>query len=422
MEREEHDRHDVENRQRAQYEADYEHPEGPMPNPDRQPRSQIVTATQGDVAAQVGDNDDDMAITAFPALAPRHRSIAYPDNFKPNIQKYDDRSDPNIWLSTYYVAVKAAGDNFDHVAAYFPLVMGNAPSLWLNNLPAGSITSWADLSQAFMSNFQATYNRPGNTLNLGRVTMKANERLRDYINRFFENRNTCVGVWDDQVIDSYKKGLRDHNVFEKIHESGATKVVPLTEVVNKLIDTEEALVNQFDHDGKQDADTSSAAGDSSSKFCKRPSEVLTTGGRRPSTFNIEEFNAVLDSPCTFHEGGTHTVCECQQFKRAFRTPEDPKGPRSDGDRSSTSRYNNNHRGDQRGRQDNDRRDDRRRDNHQPEDRRDKRDLPPPPEIGNPNSPFKQAKRSINMMVGSLKSSSSRRRYPKDNREVQLIHT
>jgi hypothetical protein len=32
------------------------------------------------------------------------------------------------------------------------------------------------------------------------------------------------------------------------------------EVVNKLIDTEEALVNQFDHDGKQDAGASSATG------------------------------------------------------------------------------------------------------------------------------------------------------------------
>jgi hypothetical protein len=104
---------------------------------------------QDDIAAQVGDNDDDMAITAFPALAPRLRSVDDHDNFKPNIQKYDGRSDPNFWLSTYYIAVKAAGGNFDHMAAYFPLVMGDAPSLWLNNLSAGSITSWADLSQAF---------------------------------------------------------------------------------------------------------------------------------------------------------------------------------------------------------------------------------------------------------------------------------
>jgi hypothetical protein len=65
----------------------------------------------------------------------------------------------------------------------------------------------------------ATYNRPSNAFNLGRVTMKPDEWLWD---RFLENRNTCLGVWDDQVINSYKKGLRDHKVFEKIHKSGAT--------------------------------------------------------------------------------------------------------------------------------------------------------------------------------------------------------
>jgi hypothetical protein len=74
------------------------------------------------------------------------------------------------------------------------------------------------------------------------------------------------------------------------------------EVFNKLIDTEEALVNQFDHDGKQDASTSGASGDSSSKFRKQLSEVLAADGCRPSTFIIEEYNVVLDSPCTFHEG------------------------------------------------------------------------------------------------------------------------
>jgi hypothetical protein len=75
-----------------------------------------------------------------------------------------------------------------------------------------------------------TYNHLGNAFNLGRVTMKAGERLQDYTNRFFENCNTCVGIRDDQVVDSYKKGLRDCKVFEKIHESGVTKVVPLMEL------------------------------------------------------------------------------------------------------------------------------------------------------------------------------------------------
>jgi hypothetical protein len=43
-------------------------------------------------------------------------------------------------------------------------------------------------------------------------------------------------------------------------------------------------------------------------------------------------------------------------------------------------------------------------------------------MGNPNGPFQQATRSINMIVGGLKSSVSRRQYRKDKREIHLIHT
>jgi hypothetical protein len=42
--------------------------------------------------------------------------------------------------------------------------------------------------------------------------------------------------------------------------------------------------------------------------------------------------------------------------------------------------------------------------------------------GNPNDFFQQAKRSINMIIGGLKTSTSNRRYRKDKREIQLIHT
>jgi hypothetical protein len=42
--------------------------------------------------------------------------------------------------------------------------------------------------------------------------------------------------------------------------------------------------------------------------------------------------------------------------------------------------------------------------------------------GNPNGPFQQDKRLINMIVDGLKSSVSRRQRRKDKREIHLIHT
>jgi NDP-sugar pyrophosphorylase family protein len=104
--------------------------------------------------------------------------------------------------------------------------------------------------------------------------MKTGEQLHDYTNRFFENCNTCVGVRDDQVMNYYKKGVKDRKIFEKIHKSGATTVASLMEVVNKLINTDKALVNQFDSDAKRNVETFATMIDLSSKLSKRPSEVL----------------------------------------------------------------------------------------------------------------------------------------------------
>jgi hypothetical protein len=119
------------------------------------------------------------AVNNFPAFSRRLRTITYPKDFKPSIEKYDGRSDPSIWLKMYNIAARASGGNEDHMARYFPLVMGKAPLLWLDNLPAECITSWVTLSRLFTTNYQATYNRPGNTHHLASVQMRSDETLRE---------------------------------------------------------------------------------------------------------------------------------------------------------------------------------------------------------------------------------------------------
>jgi hypothetical protein len=76
------------------------------------------------------------AVNNFPAFSRRLWTIRYPKDFKPAIEKYDGRSDPSIWLKMYNIAARASGGNEDHMAGHFPLVMGKAPLLWLDNLPA----------------------------------------------------------------------------------------------------------------------------------------------------------------------------------------------------------------------------------------------------------------------------------------------
>jgi hypothetical protein len=87
------------------------------------------------------------AVNKFPVLHDVLRTIRYPKDFKQAIENYNGRSDPSIWLKMYSIASRASGGNEDHIAGYFPLVMGKAPLLWLDNLPAECITSRATLSR-----------------------------------------------------------------------------------------------------------------------------------------------------------------------------------------------------------------------------------------------------------------------------------
>ena len=80
--------------------------------------------------------------------------------------------------------------------------------------------------------------------------MRSKETLRDYIDRFFENCNQLVGVKDDDVKEYFKKGIFNQPLFEKIHEDNATMITDLMAVVNRLVDTQEAVTVQF-HKGNQ---------------------------------------------------------------------------------------------------------------------------------------------------------------------------
>jgi hypothetical protein len=236
----------------------------------------------------------------------------------------------------YNVAARASRGNEDHMAGYFPLVMGKAPLLWLNNLLAECITSWATLSRLFTTNYQATYNRPGNTHHLARVRMRRDETLCEYTNRYFENRNTLAGVKDLDVIAYHKKGITNIKLFEKIHEADAHTIGDLMAYVDKLVDTQDAVMHDFNGEDHDDGGTRSR---------KRSGEAYMADPPRPSTFLEGDFNMVMDDQCQFHRDAKHTMRECEQLKRALGVSSDSNKTKSNNndDRNGSQRFDNRNR-------------------------------------------------------------------------------
>jgi hypothetical protein len=191
----------------------------------------------------------------------------------------------------YNIAARAFGGNEDRMVGYFPIVMGKAPLLWLDNRLAECITSWATLSQLFTTNYQAAYNRPGNTHHPARVGMRRDKTLREYTNRYFENCNTIMGVKDEDVITYYKKGVTNMKLFENIHEAETHTIADLMAYVDKLVDTQDAVMHDFngeDHD------------DGGNRSRKQSGKAYMEDPPRLSTFLEGDFNMVMDDQCQFH--------------------------------------------------------------------------------------------------------------------------
>jgi hypothetical protein len=266
--------------------------------------------------------------------------------------------------------------------------------------------------------------------------MRHDETLREYTNRYFKNRNTLAGVKDEDVIAYYKKGITNIKLFEKIHEADAHTISDLMAYVDKLVDTQDAVMHDFngeDHD------------DGGNRSRKRSGEAYMADPPRPSTFLEGDFNMVMDDQCQFRRDAKHTMRECEQLKRALGVPSDSKKTKSNNndDLNSGQRFDNRNRrpdrrdyrdrrpyhrnndrdqrdyrrddhrddkrddyrrnnhndrrdarkSDRRDDQRNHRRDDRRDDRHRQDDHnrhnnnREEQSPPPPPKGGNPNDAF-----------------------------------
>jgi hypothetical protein len=149
--------------------------------------------------------------------------------------------------------------------------------------------------------------------------MRSDETLREYTNRYFENRNTLAGVKDDDIIAYYKKGMTNIKLFEKIHEADAKTISDLMAYVDKLVDMQNALMHDFNREDRDDRGTRSR---------KRSDEAYVADPPRPSTFLEGDFNMVLDDQCQFHRDAKHTMRECEQLKHALGVPSTSKKTRS----------------------------------------------------------------------------------------------
>ena len=77
---------------------------------------------------------------------------------------------PTVWIEDFLLHIHMAHSDDLHAIKYLPLKLKGPARHWLNSLPASSISSWEDLEDAFLDNFQGPYVQPPDADDLSHIT------------------------------------------------------------------------------------------------------------------------------------------------------------------------------------------------------------------------------------------------------------
>ncbi|XP_052151637.1 uncharacterized protein LOC127770010 [Oryza glaberrima] len=278
--------------------------------------------------------DDDMdGVAAF--TNDLHR-VDWPAGFKPpGIEKYDDTTNPESWLTIYGLAIRAAGGDSKAMANYLPVALADSARSWLHGLPRGTIGSWAELRDHFIANSQGTFERPGTHFDLYNIIQKSGESLRDYIRRFFEQRNKISDITNDVIIAAFTKGICHEDLVGKFGRKPPKTVKQMFEKANEYAKAEDAITasKQSGTTWKPKKDMPAAGGSGSNNHKDRerkPEElVATTTPSSRQRSRVNTFEKIMNSQCPHHPNSNHAAKDCfiykqftEQYAKNARKPSD----------------------------------------------------------------------------------------------------
>jgi hypothetical protein len=151
------------------------------------------------------------------ALVDHLCAASWPSKFRPHLpEKYDGTSNPSEFIHVYVTAITVAGGNTAVIATYFHVALTGPARTWLMNLAPGSIYSWEELCARFIANFASAYQQHGVEAHLHAVRQEPRETLRTFISRFTKVRGTIPHLSNASIITTFRQGVRDEKMLEKL--------------------------------------------------------------------------------------------------------------------------------------------------------------------------------------------------------------
>ena len=203
----------------------------------------------------------------------------------PQVEAFDGTRDPVDHLNTYKNQMELHGYQDPMRCRAFAITLKGPALAWFNRLPPSSISSFRDLSIAFVSHFirARTYRKP--SYHLLTIKQGTQESLRSYVQQF-NAESLKVDIPDEKfAITAFMAGLgiQSKDLMFSISKNPQTSMAEVLAKVEKYINGEEALISKKESSSihKEKSGTDKRRGRSPNKQDDRETSPKKNGERSP---------------------------------------------------------------------------------------------------------------------------------------------
>ena len=170
-----------------------------------------------------------------------------PTKFRiPQIEPFDGMKDPIDHLNTYKNQMELHGYQDPERCKAFSITLKSSALAWFNRLPQASVSSFKELSIAFMSHFIGawTYWKP--SYHLLTIKLGPQENLRSYVQRF-NLESLRVDIRDEKFpISAFIVGLgiQSKDLMFSISKNPKASMAEVLAKAEKYINGEKALMSK----------------------------------------------------------------------------------------------------------------------------------------------------------------------------------
>ena len=172
------------------------------------------------------------------ARSPFTRSIegaSLPRRFhQPTFSLYDGQTDPVEHVSHFSQKMAVHSKDEALMCKIFPSSLGPMAMRWFNGLKANSIDSFKKLTQSFDARFITCSRVPLPLGSLLSMSMREEETLKAYSDRYWEMFNEIDGSYNDVAISTFKAGLpAEHDLRKSLTGKPVISVCLLMDRIDK---------------------------------------------------------------------------------------------------------------------------------------------------------------------------------------------